>query len=269
MDILSFYQVDAFTNEVLKGNPASVVPLDAWLPDDVLLNMAKEHNQSETAYFIPIGDGNHDYELRWFTPVLEVDLCGHATLASSWVIFNKLGFKGDVITFKTRFKGDLRVRRDGDWLELDFPNQTPVVQAAPADLVKAMNFPVPPTATLRSPRDWYFIFDDADVVKNLKPNFGALAVRDDWSCVSAPGKDCDFVSRFFTAPDGINEDPVTGSTHCSLVPYWAERLGKTQMLARQISARGGVLKVQLAGDRVKIAGQAVLYSEGNIHWTAA
>jgi PhzF family phenazine biosynthesis protein len=226
------------------------------------MRMAKEHNQSETAYFIPSKSKKHDYELRWFTPTIEIDLCGHATLASAYVIFNELGFKGDAIRFKTRWAGDLSVRRNGKWLELNFPVRMPKPARAPADLIRALNASEPPVEVLRTKREWYFVFSNEAVVQNMKPDFNVLAKRKDWQCVTAPGKKSDFVSRYFTANDMIMEDPVTGSTHCSLIPLWAERLKKKTMTARQLSARGGYLKVALDGDRVRISGQAVRYFKG-------
>jgi PhzF family phenazine biosynthesis protein len=262
---LPFYQVDAFTDKVFGGNPAAVVPLSKWLPDEILLKIAQEHNQSETAYFVPVKDGVHDYELRWYTPADEVDLCGHATLASSFVIFNYLGHKAGEIKFKTRFAGDLSVRRDGDWLELNFPVREPKPAQPPAELLAALGAPVMPVDILRTERDWYFVFANAEEVAAVKPDFAALAKRKDWQCVTAPGRDCDFVSRFFTPDAGIVEDPVTGSTHCALIPYWAKRLVKTQMIAKQISERGGLLKVGLENNRVRIAGKAILYSSGHLH----
>jgi len=261
---LSVYQIDAFTKEAFKGNPAAVVPLSAWLPDHVLAAMAREHNQSETAFFVPVEDGAHDFELRWFTPTREIDLCGHATLATSFVIFDQLGFTVDEIRFKTRFVGDLFVRRVGDYLELDFPARIGKPTKDEFNFLSMLNISVKPTAILRTDRDFYFVFEDESLIRNVKPDFHALKQQKIWPCITAPGKDCDFVSRFFTAGDGLDEDPVTGSTHCTLVPYWSERLGKTDMIARQLSERGGTLKVALDGSRVKIAGQAVLYSKGQI-----
>ncbi len=264
MTTLTVFQVDAFTDKIFSGNPAAVVPLERWLADDVLLKIAQEHNQSETAFFVPIGDGVHDFELRWFTPADEVDLCGHATLASSFVIFNELGFHAPEIRFKTRFVGDLSVQRNGDWIELNFPSRVPYQAEPDRELVEAMRFTVAPVEVVRTERDWYFVFDTIEQVEAVQPDFMALAKRKDWQCVTARGKDCDFVSRFFTADAGIVEDPVTGSTHCALIPYWAAKLQKTVMTARQLSRRGGFLKVALAGARVNIAGQAVLYSKGQI-----
>ncbi len=259
-----FFQIDAFTSEVFKGNPAAVMPLNEWLPDDILLKIAKEHNQSETAFFIPLNNNKHDYELRWFTPAAEVDLCGHATLAASFVIFNHLCFNKNVIVFKTRFAGDLFVERKDDWLEMDFPARLPQVATADHNLIEAMRFKTAPLEILKNEREWYFVFENKYQVLDIQPDFMALSQRADWQCITAKGDDCDFVSRFFTANAGIIEDPVTGSTHCSLVPYWSSKLNKNEMTARQLSARGGFLKLGFSGSRVKIAGQAVLYARGGI-----
>jgi len=263
MTELTVYQIDAFANAVFKGNPAAVVPLQDWLPDDVLLNMAKEHNQSETAYFVPLPEEKYDYELRWFTTQEEVELCGHATLASSYVIFNELGHAGDTIRFKTRFAGDLAVTRNADLLILDFPAREPETASESAHLASALNIAQKPLAVLRDVSKIYFVYDDAQTILSADPDFKALGSN--WVCITAPGTDTDFVSRFFTPGDGHEEDPVTGSTHCTLTPYWAKRLGKTAMTARQLSERGGFLKVELVNDRVKIAGHAVLYSKGRIN----
>lgn len=261
---LPFYQVDAFTDEAFKGNPAAVVPLRSWLSPEVMLKMAQEHNQSETAFFIPATDGDHDFDLTWFTPVDEVDLCGHATLASACVIFNHMGYASNTIRFKTKSAGTLKVTRDGKWLELDFPVRKPERVTDTPDVLALLNIPGEPVEILRTARDWYIVYESADAIRQAAPDMHALAGHKIWQCITAPGDDCDFVSRFFTASGGMNEDPVTGSTHCALVPYWAERLGKTELTARQLSARGGFLRLTLAGDRVKIAGQARLYSKGHV-----
>lgn len=263
---LNAYLIDAFTNQAFGGNPAVVVPMDKWRPDETLLNMAQQHNQSETAYFIPSPTKDFDYHLRWFTPVDEVDLCGHATLASASVIFNQFGCKADTVRFfAPKEKYILTVRKAGDWLELDFPVRVPQKVEAPSQLLKFLNVPAEPVEILRTERDWYIVYADEDAIRNAQPDMGALAKEKIWQCITAPGKTSDFVSRFFTASGGMSEDPVTGSTHCALIPYWAKRLGKTKMMAEQVSRRGGVLKVELAGDRVKIAGQTRLYAQMIIH----
>ncbi len=264
MPVIPIYQVDAFTSQLFKGNPAVVCPLQLWLPDSVLLNIAIENNLSETAFFVPHGG---DYELRWFTPVKEVDLCGHATLASSHVLFDHLGHTGDRITFHTRQAGNLHVSRKDGWLMLDFPARLAQSCPLPPGAVEALGSPAPKEWGIA--RDFMFVYENEDIIRSMQPDFRKLKeIRQNgqqrWAIVTAPGKDCDFVSRFFCAGDGIDEDPVTGSAHCTLVPYWANKLGKTKFLARQISARGGELRCELAGDRVYIAGHAVTYMTGEI-----
>ncbi len=259
---LPIYQVDAFTDRVFAGNPAAVVPLDSWLPDAQLQAIAAENNLAETAYFIRSGDG---FDLRWFTPAVEVDLCGHATLATAFVISTILEPGRDRMAFATRQAGVLTVTRDGDRYTLDFPSRpaSPAERPDPA-LFAALGGPAP-AAVLRG-RDYLVVYETADAVRALTPDMALLSKLDLFAvCVTAPGDgDVDFVSRLFAPAQGIPEDPVTGSTHCMLTPYWAERLGKTVLNARQVSARGGALLCELAGDRVRIGGQAVLYLEGSI-----
>lgn len=257
---LPFYWIDAFTDRVFAGNPAGVVPLNEWPPDALLQSIAFENGLAETAYFVRTGEDR--YDLRWFTPTLEVDLCGHATLAAAFVIFTQLGAVGDILTFATR-SGPLRVARLADGrLELDFPSR-PAQPANPApELVRALG--AAPDFVAQA-RDTLCVFARAEDVLALRPDFRALAALDTFAVIAtAPGPDCDFVSRFFAPRAGIDEDPVTGSAHCTLTPYWAKRLGRTQLHARQVSARGGELWCELAGDRVKIAGHAALYLQGSI-----
>lgn len=250
--------VDAFAGEMFHGNPAAVCPLTAWLPDAVLQNIAAENNLSETAFTVPRGN---DFELRWFTPTIEVDLCGHATLAAAFILFTEKKLNGAEISFHSR-SGVLKVSRSGELLTLDFPTRPPEVCAAPAALIRGLC--KTPKEVYKS-RDYLAVFDSADEVRALKPDFAALKSLD---CVgiiaTAKGDDCDFVSRFFAPAAGINEDPVTGSAHCALIPFWAARLGKNKLFARQISQRGGELFCDLAGDRVRIGGKAVLYLRGEI-----
>ena len=259
---LPIYQVDAFADAVFGGNPAAVVPLEAWLPDATLLAIAAENNLAETAFFIRDGDG---YELRWFTPALEVDLCGHATLAAAFVLSTILEPGRERMVFSTRKAGDLTVTRRGDLYVLDFPSRPPAPRDPDPELLAALGGP-PPVAVLAA-RDALVVYEDAATVKALKPDLGRIARLDHFAvCVTAPGEGgVDFVSRFFAPAGGVPEDPVTGSAHCTLIPYWAERLGKTVLSARQVSARGGNLACELVGDRVKIGGKAVLYLEGVIH----
>lgn len=253
---LPLYQVDAFTSKLFSGNPAAVCPLECWLPDKVLQQIAAENNLAETAFFVKEPGG---YHLRWFTPSVEVDLCGHATLAAAFVLLECLGLPADNVTFQSR-SGPLTVHRQAYLYTLDFParpgTEVPVTDALAAALGRA------PEAAFQA-RDLLCIFPSEADVAALQPDMKALAALPYFAVIaSAPGHHCDFVSRFFAPAQGIDEDPVTGSAHCTLTPYWAVRLGKSAMNARQISARGGDLLVEMAGDRVKISGRAVLYLEG-------
>jgi len=255
---LPIYQVDAFTKRRFGGNPAAVCPLPKWLPDQTLLDIAGENNLAETAYFVAEPDG---YRLRWFTPAVEVDLCGHATLAAAVVLMNCLGFGGDQVTFHSR-SGPLTVARKGDLYTLDFPARPGVPQAADPALAQALG--ASPQAVFAA-RDTMCVFETAAQVKALAPNMEALKALPPFGFIAtAPGDDCDFVSRFFAPKQGINEDPVTGSAHCTLTPYWAARLGKTNLFARQISARSGELWCEDRGDRVRIGGHGALYLTGFI-----
>lgn len=253
------FQVDAFSARLFEGNPAAVCPLAAW-PDDALLQaIATENNLSETAFFVPAPDGS--FALRWFTPVAEVDLCGHATLASAHVLFHHLGHAEAVIRFNTR-SGELRVQRRGDWLDMDFPAQPPVSCACPPLLAQGLG--CIPVAVLAA-EDYIAVLASAEEVRTLKPDMNALAGLDRRGVIiTAPGQDCDFVSRFFAPRYGIPEDPVTGSAHCALTPYWAARLGRKQLHARQLSARGGALDCTLLGERVLLSGQAVTFMQSDI-----
>ncbi len=257
---LEIFQVDAFTSKPFGGNPAAVVPLTEWLPDDVMQSIALENNLSETAFFVKNGDV---YDIRWFTPTFEIDLCGHATLASAHVIFNELKLENDQIKFRSHKSGELGVEKNGDVLTLDFPSRPPVTAEAPDGLFEAIG--LTPKEVWRS-RDYFLVYDTEQEILDLSPNFSKLAeIPTHAVIVTAPGNTSDFVSRFFAPEAGINEDPVTGSSHCNLIPFWAERLGKTEMFARQVSSRGGEIYCELAGDRVKIGGNAVLYLKGEIY----
>lgn len=258
------YQVDAFAEAVFTGNPAAVMPLKNWLPDDLLLAIAAENNLSETAFFVPSSDGGADFDLRWFTPAAEVDLCGHATLASAHILFEELGFRGDNIRFSSR-SGILAVTRRGGDLVMDFPARAPADHDYLEPMAAALG--ARPAAFAKATRDLVAIFDNADEVAALAPDFQALARLDHFAVIAtAPGGgDLDFVCRFFAPRVGVDEDPVTGSAFSTLIPYWAARLGKTQLRARQISRRGGnVTGRLLPGDRVEIAGQARTYLKGRI-----
>jgi PhzF family phenazine biosynthesis protein len=252
------YQVDAFTSRLFAGNPAAVCPLQDWLEDGVLQAIAAENKLSETAFFVRQGDRFH---LRWFTPALEVDLCGHATLASAFVILNYLEPAREAVAFDTR-SGELIVRRDGDRLSMDFPARPPVACEVPRGLVEALG--ASPFQTFRS-RDLMAVFETEEEIRALDPRMDLLAQVDAFAViVTAPASDVDFVSRFFAPRGGIAEDPVTGSAHCTLVPYWSRRLGKTSLHARQVSARGGELWCEDRGDRVTLQGHAVRFMQGEI-----
>ncbi len=255
---IPIYQIDAFTNRPFAGNPAAVVPLEAWLPDETLQSIAAEKNLSETAFFVAEGDA---YRLRWFTPKVEVDLCGHATLASAFVIMTELRTGLSEARFLSR-SGELVVARQGDRLVMDFPSRPPERLDSLDGLEAAMG--TKPSEIWKA-RDVLAVLESEDQVRALKPDQGLLAKLPLWSLiVTARGKQVDFVSRFFAPAQGIEEDPVTGSSHCTLIPYWARVLGKSQLHALQVSARGGELWCELAATRVKIAGQAVKVLQGEI-----
>lgn len=255
---LRLYQVDAFSSRVFAGNPAAVCPLEAWLADSAMQVIAAENNLAETAFFVPAGG---DYALRWFTPTTEVELCGHATLASAYVVFRHLEPARETVTFHSK-SGPLTVAREGDGLAMDFPALPPAPVEAPAALIEGLGRP--PRAVLAE-ADYLAVFDHADEVAALSPDPAALLRLDRRGVIAtAPGRDCDFVSRFFAPKCGIAEDPVTGSAHCLLVPYWSKRLGKSKLQAHQISARGGEILCEDRGARVKLLGRAAQYLEGVI-----
>jgi PhzF family phenazine biosynthesis protein len=259
---LPIYQVDAFANNVFAGNPAAVCPLRTWPADSLLQSIAAENNLSETAFFVKHGAG---YDLRWFTPSTEVDLCGHATLASAWVIFEKLEPGRAAVTFETR-SGTLTVTRKLDLLTMDFPTRAPEPVEPDAALLAALGGN--PCEVLAA-RDYLVVYETEEEIRALAPDMGALARVDRFAVIvtapaSAASHGCDFVSRFFAPAQGVAEDPVTGSAHCTLIPYWALRLGKTRMVAHQVSRRGGELICELLGERVRISGRCALYLEGVI-----
>jgi PhzF family phenazine biosynthesis protein len=256
---LPIFRVDAFVlDRPFSGNPAAVVPLEGWLDDDTLRGLAAENNLSETAYFIP-GDGV--LPLRWFTPATEVDLCGHATLASAHVLFRHLGARGDRVVFSSR-AGDLAVSRDGERLALDFPARPAAPVAPPGGLAAALG--ARPVETL-SAVDLLVVLETEEEVRAAAPDLAALGRLPHRAViVTAPGREVDFVSRFFAPKVGVPEDPVTGSAHCTLIPYWSRRLGRPSLRARQLSPRGGELACEDRGDRVTIAGRARTTLEGTI-----
>jgi PhzF family phenazine biosynthesis protein len=258
---LPVFHVDAFTAKAFGGNPAAVCPLTKWLDDDLLRAVAAENNLSETAYLVPNGD---QYDLRWFTPLCEVKLCGHATLASALVVLQILAPGSNSVVFQTRFSGALTVRSDGDRLAMDFPAKKPwACPNPPAPLLDGLG--VVPASVLQIEDDYFAVYESADKVKRIRPDFRMLEkLHPAGVAITAPGEDSDFVSRFFAPSYGIPEDPVTGSTHCSLAPYWGERLQKIHLHARQVSQRGGELWCELKGDRVIIKGHAVLTLRGEL-----
>ncbi len=256
---LPIFQVDAFTSRIFGGNPAAVCPLDSWLDYDVMQAIAAENNLAETAFFVA---GPDRFHLRWFTPTAEVDLCGHATLASAWVLFEKLGVKSDEVGFDTR-SGVLTVKRDGAKLSMDFPSRPGEPCEAPEALLAGLGIKA---AEVLKARDYLVVLESEAAVRAVQPDFAKLMAVDTFGIIlTGPGNEADFVSRFFAPRMGVPEDPVTGSSHCTLTPYWSGRLGKTRLRARQVSARGGELECEDLGARVSIAGQAALYLEGSIY----
>jgi len=259
---IDIYQVDAFTDRLFGGNPAAVCPLpDGWLADELMQDIAAENNLSETAFIVESAETGRDYAIRWFTPTREVDLCGHATLASGYVITSFLASGRQEITFGSR-SGPLGVKKDGEWFVLDFPAQ-PGTRVEDDGRVRAA-IRQDPLEVWEAPK-WFAVLPDEAAVRACRPDLDkVMEIGKGSLIVTGPGDDCDFVSRYFAPGGGIPEDPVTGSAHSVLTPYWAERLGKTSLTARQVSKRGGFLKVELKGDRVMIAGQAALYMRGRI-----
>lgn len=260
---LKIFQIDAFTDKLFGGNPAAVCPLENWLTDEILQSIAIENNLAETAFFVQLSK-NH-FHLRWFTPELEMDLCGHATLASAFVIINELENDSDEILFDTQ-SGLLKVRRVEDYLELDFPSRPPQKSDLPKIISDGLN--IQPKEIWKA-RDYLLVYDSENDIEKMKPNIAILNqinIDPGGIIVTAKGKsrDVDFVSRVFIPQSTVFEDPVTGSAHCTLVPFWSERLNKTELRALQISERGGELICQLNKDRVAIRGKAVKYLEGTI-----
>lgn len=263
---IKIYQVDAFTSELFGGNSAAVCSLDEWLPDSLMQKIAAENNLADTAFYVP-NSSNDGYELRWFTPQLEIDLCGHATLATAHVIFTEMSPMKEDITFQTKKAGELQVtrRKNENLYTLNFPSRPASKADLPDGLMTALRSDVSPLEVYNA-RDYMLVYAKEADVKQLSPDFTALAkIEDVFSVIAtAPGDKADFVSRFFAPSAGIPEDPVTGSSHCSLVLYWAKRLGKNQLHAYQISSRKGELWCENKDDRVLMSGQAVTYLKGEI-----
>ncbi len=258
---LPIYQVDAFTDQLFGGNPAAVIPLIQWLPAPEMQKIAAENNLSETAFFISQGE---NFELRWFTPTFEIDLCGHATLATAHILFTELGYRASQIHFHTLKAGTLTVTKGESLYTLDFPSRLATTAAVPEGLLAAMGSKTP--IEVLSARDYMLVYESEADVLALKPDFSALAKLKLMGVIAtAKGNRSDFVSRFFIPDAGINEDPVTGSAHCNLIPYWAEKLGKNKLHAYQVSARRGQLWCELKGNRVLMSGNAVTYLKGEIY----
>jgi PhzF family phenazine biosynthesis protein len=261
MQIIDIYQIDAFATLPFTGNPAAVCVLPEWISDERMQKIAMENNLAETAFIVP---DDIDYQIRWFTPVTEVDLCGHATLASSYVVLTILHPERNEVVFHTRKMGDLIVRKRDDMLELDFPADTLKSCTLPEMVKESLG--VTPLECFMGRSDYLLLYENESEILNLKPDFSKLAdagVRG--VIVTAPGTDVDFVSRFFAPQVGVNEDPVTGSAHTTLTPFWSSRLGKLSMKARQLSTRGGYLECIIKGERTLISGQAILYLKGEIY----
>lgn len=254
------YQIDAFTDILFSGNPAAVCPLEQWLSDDVLQKIAMENNLAETAFYVK---QDNRYQIRWFTPTVEVDLCGHATLAAAYVLFNHEKHKGDLIIFNSLRSGELSVSKKGDVLTLNFPVDQPE-QIKCTDQLWA-GFNKKPIKAFKGRENYLFVYDSEQDIASIKPEFDKIALLNALGVIiTAKGDQLDFVSRFFAPQSGINEDPVTGSAHTTLTAYWAKRLGKNKLTAKQLSARTGYLECQYLNDRVEISGKGRLYLIGEI-----
>lgn len=257
---LKIYQVDAFTHQLFGGNPAAICPLEAWLPNDLMQKIALENNLSETAYYVKKND---QFEIRWFTPTAEVDLCGHATLASAFVLFNYEGYQNEEIVFSTVNSGILKVKKQGDFLTLNFPTDTLESVSLFPELVEGFNFS--PLEAYKGKTDYLLVFKNEEEIKNMTPGYSAISkLNARGVIVTSKGEKSDFVSRFFGPQTGINEDPATGSAHTTLIPYWAKKTGKNELTAIQLSKRVGYLKCKYFGERVEIGGQCALYLTGEI-----
>ncbi len=258
---IEIYQVDAFTDVLFKGNPAAVCPLTEWLTDAEMQNIALENNLAETAFVVPQAG---DYFIRWFTPTVEVDLCGHATLAAAYVLFEFKGHQSQVIKFMSPRSGALTVTRQGDLLTLDFPSDT-IEKIEPLDEM-ITGFGIAPLEAYKGKTDYLLIYETEQEIRKMIPDLSIVKqLNARGVIVTAPGEQVDFVSRFFGPQSGVDEDPVTGSAHTTLTPYWSKRLGRMQLTAKQLSTRGGQLWVEDRGDRIRISGKARMYMKGTIN----
>jgi PhzF family phenazine biosynthesis protein len=254
---LNLYQIDAFTNKLFGGNPAAVVPLDKWISDELMQQLAMENNLAETVFFVPDGE---EFDIRWFTPVLEINLCGHATLASAFVLYTMLGYDKPKLVFNSK-SGKLSIQKEGNIYKMDFPSWNPQkINEYPADLQTALG--VKEIVAVYKYRDLLVELNTEEEVKNVQPDFTALKRIGEKVIITAPGRNVDFVSRFFAPIAGIDEDPVTGSAHSQLIPFWYEKLNKKIMHAKQLSSRGGNIYCEQNGDRVIMGGECRFYMKG-------
>lgn len=257
----NIYQVDAFAEKVFQGNPAAIMPLEEWLEDKLMQEIAMENNLSETAFFVKTDAG---YHIRWFTPEFEIDLCGHATLASAYIIKNFVEPHLAEINFTTQKAGALRAMAKDGFYTLDFPSRMPQPCKTPGQLFKSLG--ITTAVEVLKSRDYFVVLPNEDAVKNADPDFTLIKELDSVGVIiTAKGQSADVVSRCFYPGAGIPEDPVTGSAHCNIVPYWTEKLGKTKLFCKQLSQRGGDLHCELEGDRVLMSGKCILYLEGEIN----
>lgn len=258
---LKIYQIDSFTDKVFGGNPAAVCPLDQWISDELMQNIATENNLSETAFYVK---DDTEYQIRWFTPTMEVNLCGHATLAAAFVLFNYENYQNKLINFVSPRSGLLTVKKQGDLLVMNFPSD--ILKKIDSFSELTNGFEIVPNEVLKGKSDYMFVFENEDQIKGITPKFNEIAKLNSLGViVTAKGDNVDFVSRFFAPQCGINEDPVTGSAHTTLTPYWAKQLGKNELAAVQLSERRGYLKCNYLDDRVEISGHAKLYLTGEIY----
>ena len=259
---LTIYQIDAFTNHLFGGNPAAVIPLKKWLPDELMQQLALENNLSETVFFVPSETKNADYEIRWFTPEVEINLCGHATLASAFVLFEILKKKKKKVVFSSK-SGLLTIRKSDNIFEMDFPSWKPErVTDYPVELIESLGNPE--IAGVYRYRDYLVELNNEETLKKIQPDFTLMKKVIEKVIITAPGKDVDFVSRFFAPTAGVDEDPVTGSAHSQLIPFWSYKLGKEKMTAKQLSKRSGDIFCEQKGERVIMGGQCVFYMKGEI-----
>jgi PhzF family phenazine biosynthesis protein len=259
---LTLYQVDAFTDKLFAGNPAAVIPLKKWIPDELMQKLAMENNLAETAFIIPSKNKKADFDIRWFTPALEINLCGHATLASAYVVFEILKSKKKKVLFDSK-SGLLTVTKKKELLEMDFPSWPPerITEYPDALLASLGN---PEIAGVYKNREYMVELINEEAVKRCNPDFSLMRKVDRMIIITAPGKEVDFVSRFFAPNSGIDEDPVTGSAHSQLIPFWSNKLGKKKMIAKQLSQRGGTVYCEQKGERVIMGGGCVFYMKGEI-----